>query len=302
MTSTNTNRTHPNASPDIGEGGSLARRHPVAAFAVLVFGLGWSVFSIPVITGLPNEPFLLFANFFVLLASALLVTRLAGGPGAIRKLLSRLLIWRFGVVRWAVILFGVPVLTLAIAAVSGTLGPPADGWAITGGWYLFNTLIFGALILNLWEETAWGGFVQSRLMARHGLLMGSLLTAPLFAGIHIPLLFTGDWTWSDVGVGAGWVFALAPFYRYLLGMLLLDTGGSLLAIGVQHAAWNAAGSIDGVHGEWQVLVGVAVLTLLVAGGRRLQRPEDSPTGLAAEKAAAATWTATRPTDSTASAG
>ncbi len=43
----------------------------------------------------------------------------------------------------------------------------------------------------------------------------------------------------------------APFYRYLLGMHLLDTGGSVLAIGVQHAAWNAASNIDGVNGGWQ---------------------------------------------------
>ena len=29
------------------------------------------------------------------------------------------------------------------------------------------------------EETAWSGFVKGRLMARHGLLVGSLLMAPL---------------------------------------------------------------------------------------------------------------------------
>ena len=42
-------------------------------------------------------------------------------------------------------------------------------------------LAVGALTGNLWEETVWGGFVQGRLMARHGLLTGSLLTAlPVF--------------------------------------------------------------------------------------------------------------------------
>ena len=54
---------------------------------------------------------------------------------------------------------------------------PERGWPATVAWALFDTLVFGALVLNLWEETAWGGFAQSRLMARHGLLVGALLTA-----------------------------------------------------------------------------------------------------------------------------
>ena len=64
---------------------------------------------------------------------------------------------------------------MALAAASGTLLNPGGGWAAEVGLYLFNTLIFGALTINIWEETAWAGFAQSRLMARHGLLVGSLL-------------------------------------------------------------------------------------------------------------------------------
>ena len=57
------------------------------------------------------------------------------------------------------------------------LTSPEPGWAAETGWYLFNTLIFGALSLNLWEETAWAGFAQSRWMDRHGRLVASLITA-----------------------------------------------------------------------------------------------------------------------------
>jgi uncharacterized protein len=76
------------------------------------------------------------------------------------------------------------LLTVVLAAASGTLTNPERGWAAEIGWYLFNTLIFGALSLNLWEETAWAGFAQSRWMARHGLLVGSLITA-VFCGHSI---------------------------------------------------------------------------------------------------------------------
>jgi membrane protease YdiL (CAAX protease family) len=164
----------------------MARR-PLTTFLLLVYGIGWPVLMVPVVTDLPTEPFLVVLLFLALLAPALVVTRWADGPGAIRQLLARTLIWRFGLGRWVVILLAMPVLTLVLAAASGTLTTPARGWPAEVGLYLFSTLIFGALVANLWEETAWGGFAQTRLMARHGLLVGSLLTAPLFALIHVPL-------------------------------------------------------------------------------------------------------------------
>ena len=268
----------------------FARRRPVNAFVALAFGIGWPAVTLPLLAGMPADPFLLVLVFAGLLTPALVVTRISDGPGAIRRLLSRTTMWRFGAARWALILFAVPVLTVALAAVSGTLSAPEGGVLAEAGMYLFSTLIFGALVLNVWEETAWGGFAQTRLMARHGLLVGSLLTAPLFAAIHLPLLFAEGWTWADVGAGFALLLVAAPFYRYLLGLHLLRTGGSILAIGVQHAAWNASGNIDGVDGEWQSIAAVALLTVLLAVVRRRSGASSSSVGTEAEKAAAASWT------------
>lgn len=268
---------------------TFARRRPITTFLVLVFGIGWPMLTVPLLVGMPSDPFLLGLVFIALLAPALVVTRLTGGPGAIKRLMSRVTNWRFGALRWAVIVLGVPAFTLAFAAASGTLEAPANGVLAEAGAYLFATFIFGALIVNVWEELAWGGFAQSRLMARHGLLVGSLLTAPPFVAIHVPLLFPSGWTWSDVAVGFAVLCVAAPFYRYQLGMHLLGTGGSVLAIGVQHAAWNAAGNIDGVNGEWQVIAAVAVLTVLMAIARRRGNTEGSATGRDAEMATAAKW-------------
>ena len=267
----------------------FARHRPMTTFLVLAFGIGWPSVAVPLLAGVPADPFLLVLVFLGLLTPALVVTRLASGPGAVKRLMSRATIWRFGVLRWAVIVLGVPALTLGFAAASNTLDRPADGVLMEVGAYLFATFVFGALILNVWEELAWGGFAQSRLMARHGLLVGSLLTAPLFAGIHVPLLFASGWTWREVAAGLAVLCVAAPFYRYLLGLHLLDTGGSVLAIGVQHAAWNAAGNIDGVNGEWQSIAAVALLTMLIAVGRRRGHTERRPIGRDAEMAAASTW-------------
>jgi membrane protease YdiL (CAAX protease family) len=272
----------------------MASRRPLTTFVLLAYGIGWPALMIPVVTDLPEEPFLLVLLFLALLGPALLVTRWADGPGAVRRLLARTLIWRFGLGRWTVVLLAMPLLTLGLAATSGTVATPARGWAFEAGLYLFSTLVFGALVANLWEETAWGGFVQTRLMARHGLLVGSLLTAPLFALIHVPLQLGGGASWTESAFGILVVFAGAPFYRYLLGMHLMDTGGSILAIAVQHAAWNASGNLDAVEGEWQVVVAAVLLTLLVAAWRQWRPREDAPRGLAEEKVAAAGWLSVEP--------
>jgi membrane protease YdiL (CAAX protease family) len=277
-----------------GSTGFVGRR-PLTTFLVLALGIGWPVLAVPAIVDAPGEPFLLALVYVGLLGPALIVTRLADGPGAIRRLLSRLLIWRFSVLRWAVILFGVPVLTVAISATFGTLESPEGGWLGVLGTYLFATLVFPALVINLWEETAWAGFFQSRLMARHGLVAGALLTAVPFAAIHIPLQFEGDWTWSSVGVDFAVVFGLALFARYLLGMHLLDTGGSILAAAIQHASWNAAGNLEPVGGDYEMLAATALLTVLLAVGRRLWRPQTRPIGVETEKAAAAEWISPRAT-------
>ena len=274
-------------------GSSFTQRRPLTAFLLLVFGIGLPLLSIPAITGIPTAPFLLVLVFLVLLVPALVVTRLADGPGAVRRLLSRVLIWRFSLGRWAVIVLGMPVLTLAVAAATGSLESPDEGWASEATTYLLRTFIIGAVSLNVWEETAWAGFAQSRLTARHGLLIASVLTALPFAVIHLPLQFEEGWTWSEVGRGVAFLFAGAPFYRYLLGMHMLDTGGSVLAAGVQHASWNAVASRDFIQGDWQPFAAAMLLTLLVAVGRRLWRPEARPMGREAEKGAAAEWIAAR---------
>ena len=267
----------------------VARRRPLTVFLVMALGIGWVVLSIPAIIDAPGEPFLLGLVFIGLLAPALLVARAADGPGAIKRLLSRILIWRFSPIRWAIILFGVPLLTIAISAAFGTFESPREGWLSVVGNYLIATLIFPALVINLWEETAWAGFAQSRLMARHGLLVGSLLTALPFALIHIPLSFERGWTWSEVAIGLAGVFAIAPFARHLLGMHMLDTRGSILAAAIQHASWNAAGSLEVVGGDFEFVAATALLTVLLAVGRRVWRPESRPMSRESEKDAAAMW-------------
>jgi CHASE2 domain-containing sensor protein len=60
---------------------------------------------------------------------------------------------------------------------------------------------------------------------------------------------------------------LAPFARYLYGLTLLDTGGSVLAVGILHASFNASGKLAAVHGWWPAPVALVLLTLATAAWR-----------------------------------
>ena len=63
----------------------------------------------------------------------------------------------------------------------------------------------------------------------------------------------------------------APFQRYLIGTLLVDTGGSTLAAGLMHASINAAGAMVIVPGGWQMVPALILLTLAVVGIPQLAR-------------------------------
>jgi membrane protease YdiL (CAAX protease family) len=250
---------------------TVVQRHPVLVFAVAAIVPTWAIQFLFLANGWELFPALL-AELVFLLAAAAGVTAATDGRAGVRRLFAGALRWRFGVGRFAVVLLAMPALTLAVSAVSGSIRTPAAGWAGEASSYLFMTLIYGAMLGNVWEETAWAGFAQSRLMARHGLLRGSLLTAIPFALIHLPLAFEtgglGGTGGRDLAITWAVLVAFAPLVRYLYGTFLIDSGGSVLAVGIVHASFNASQKLGAVHGQWQVLVAVVVFTVLVVAYRR----------------------------------
>lgn len=69
--------------------------------------------------------------------------------------------------------------------VTGTYVAPEDGWLPVIGSYLFTTFIFGALALNVWEETGWQGMVQRHLLGRTDDATGARLRSMIGAA-HPP--------------------------------------------------------------------------------------------------------------------
>jgi membrane protease YdiL (CAAX protease family) len=256
----------PNASPPAGSVRSRIAQHPVASFLIIAIPLAWLAQCLAILLLRDVTPGLL-VELLVLLGAAVLVTAASeGGPG-VRRLFSGVVRWRVGAGWYVIALLALPLLTLLTAVVTGTLREPGSGWVATAGLYLLKAVIIGAMLGNVWEELAWAGVVQRRLMERHGVLAGSLLTAVPFALIHLPQAFAehgfGATPWAEVALSWGVLFGFALVVRYLMGLVFVGTGGSILILGLLHGSMNASGSLDTVD-WWQYIPAVVVLAAAVA--------------------------------------
>ena len=262
---------------------SLIKRHPVAAFVAIAVTLSWTAQILSIVL-LGNILPGILAELLILLGTAVLVTGAASGRPAVRELFRRAFRWRVAPAWYVAALLALPGLTMLIAAATGTFHPPADGWAPLLASYLLNTVITGALLGNIWEELAWTGVVQHRLMDRHGPAVAALLTAIPFALIHMPFAFadrgfTGT-PWADAAAYWAVLFLFAPFFRALMGAAYVGTGYSLLIVGLLHASFNASAApkLDVFDGDWQqiaaviVLLGVVAALHLVRSRRRTSQP------------------------------
>jgi membrane protease YdiL (CAAX protease family) len=183
MTTTIYHRTLASAStpPPVHDPDPAALR-PIVTFAAVALPIGWILLSLPVLLDAPQEPFALATLLLALLPAALVITARRSGRTGVRALLRdavrlpRPLWWALPAVA------AIPSVTWIVASFLG--GAQTLTTSLIVGFLV--QLVTGAVIINIWEETVWTGFVQRRAMARWGTLAGSLVTSLLFVGIHIP--------------------------------------------------------------------------------------------------------------------
>jgi hypothetical protein len=48
-----------------------------------------------------------------------------------------------------------------------------------------GSIVLAVVVINLWEETVWAGFFQTRLEARSNFVVAAVLTTLPFAGVHL---------------------------------------------------------------------------------------------------------------------
>jgi len=169
---------------------------------------------------------------------------------------------------------------------------------------LFTVYLPGILVpfvlINLWEELGWTGFVQHTLQDRHGPLLASVVVAPLFALIHMPAFFVAGWInkeptplsqFPSVLLWEGFMAAFAVFLRVLIMWIYSRTGRSIPLVGLFHSSYNMTNGqtitpelVPGPEGAVAVL---AVLVVVFTWGRlgyereRATRPTEAG-GVAAQ--------------------
>jgi membrane protease YdiL (CAAX protease family) len=251
--------------------------HPAAVVVAWMFAVGYGLLIPATAAGLPPEPFLLGVVLLGQLLPALLVTAARGGRRAVRELVGRVFRWRTHPVWYLVALLGIPVASLlASAAVFGngalhTL--VTDPGVITG--YLAALTILP--VVNLWEETAWTGVVQSHLAAVRGPVVAAVLTGLLFGLVHLPLQIGAPP--GQLAIGVLVLMAACIPFRIVLWWVYARTGGSVLLVALGHVTFNATNNTalltaaapgdDLVTATPWAVVGLTATALLVVTRGRL---------------------------------
>jgi membrane protease YdiL (CAAX protease family) len=226
-------------------------------FALIGVPSGWLFLGIPVALGLPVEPFVLLTLLFGLVLPAVVLTRRDPG-GSVRALLGDS--FRPARPAWPM----VPAL-LMIPGFSWLIARPLGGAETLDRELLVALLVdvgSSLLIVNIWEEMAWMGFFQRRAMARWGQVPGSLVTAALFVGIHLPLAFVDVDTGQRLATNLAVLVGSSIGLRLLLAFTDIITMRSILTVAVVHAAWNATGELLDADHDWVRYVVTISLGLL----------------------------------------
>jgi membrane protease YdiL (CAAX protease family) len=217
--------------------------------------------------------------FVPLVPTTMAVTWAAEGPEGVRSLACRMVQWRFGAAWWALVLVGLPALTIAFALLLGDDLRPVDAASLVVE--QLTGCLMGFLLVNLWEEAGWAGFVQTRLERNHGFVAAALLTAVPFALIHMPLHFIGEFSPGSLITALMILLIVCAFIRLLIGVFLRGTHHSVLAVALLHTAFNRSNNSDGivaalVEGNARgsaALLATIVLTVAAAivAGRKVSR-------------------------------
>jgi membrane protease YdiL (CAAX protease family) len=254
----------------------IIRRHPLAAYFVLAFGLAWWPWPFTLLNPagtaiIPWSP----------IVAAFIVAAVAVGRPGVKGLASSMVRWRVPPKWYAVALIMPPVLVAASVYGAVLFSAPIPSASQLGEWYLSIPTFFTTLIVAgpLTEEPGWRGFALPRMQERHSALAASLTLGVIWAAWHLPLLLTDETGQRPVVQ----YFMLLTAQSVLFTWLFNNTRGSVFLAILLHTMFNTAGAfffkmyIDTDHYQqlWWIYAGlvslVALVVVLLAGPRFLTR-------------------------------
>jgi membrane protease YdiL (CAAX protease family) len=224
------------------------KRNPVFTCFGLAFIISWGL--IVILAGPRNMPIdaeqsqkLLPLLYIMMLVgpsvAGLLLTGLVNGKAGFQKLRAQLLMWRVGI-RWYVyaLLTG-PIIASVILLILSRFSPEFDLGIFSTGEKtgIILTGIFTGLMVGLFEEIGWSGFIIPNLRKRYSILITGLMVGLLWGAWHFILFWETD---SFSGalpllIILGRLFAWLPPFRVFM-VWILDQTGSLLVVILTHAS------------------------------------------------------------------
>jgi membrane protease YdiL (CAAX protease family) len=230
---------------------SLAKRHPLTSFFVLVYGISWGLDALRLLlgigTGLPAV-FLLEAAGAGPSLAGLLVSWAAYGRRGLRLLLGRAFRWRVGLGWYVLVLVAFPALLVGVIAVAMILSGQPFRVVFPGPFWLLPAFMPLVLFLGpLQEELGWRAFALPELIRRHGWLPAGLVLGLAWALWHRTPSTWSAIAWSDPSGPAGLLGlllgAVVPdvALSVLMAWVFVRTRGSALLAGLgMHTVANYA--------------------------------------------------------------
>jgi membrane protease YdiL (CAAX protease family) len=229
---------------------------PLGTFLGVALPTGWVLLSLPLVLDLPLAPFILATLFLGLVAPAVVLTR-RDPSASVRQLLRDTV--RLPRPAWLLLSAGllIPVATVLAGRALGVAAELSGSFLAS---LALANVASSLLVVNLWEEMAWAGFVQRRATARWGYVGGAFVVGLMFTAVHLPLSLYDANDVGDVASNIGAMLVSGVGMRLLIGAFDVWGGGSILALGLIHATFNASSELIGPSSDW-----VRYLVTLVLG-------------------------------------
>ena len=222
---------------------TFLKRHALVIGIVLMFVYTWPI-DLANSGVLPFDvPFPIYITLgwgFILVS--LLMTGLTLGKSAVITLLKRYVQWRVHWKWYMAALVLVPALWITGTYLYAFLTRQIPDFSTILARDLFGRTAFLPLFIVPFflvdflingEEMGWRGYVLPRLQARHNALVSSLILGVVWGFWHLPKFLPH----FDLA-GFGWFMVHILAYAVILTWLYNNTGGSLLLVGICHAADN----------------------------------------------------------------
>jgi membrane protease YdiL (CAAX protease family) len=185
----------------------------IVPFLLIAFGLAWGILALfiflpdpmaEIFGQLTGQHPLFFLAVYAPAISALIVITKNGGAGALRRYLTRLLIWRCPPAWYAFLIVGIPLLFFGGAALKGNL------FAEPFSFDSFQSLIVALLLTAIKgpvEELGWRGLALPLLQRKFAPVWAGLILGVIWGFWHLPaFLLSGTpqsaWSFTPFFVGS----------------------------------------------------------------------------------------------------